>query len=203
MGVRIRRAEQGDRERIVRLLDTAFMDDPVSGWVFPGEEYRRARHAGLMGVFTDATLAEGYADLLEDGSAVALWMDVPDHPHADADPDAEENGPAQVREAVDPDNARIEEIARTLDRTHPQGRAHTYLWMIGVAPGRQGEGLGTSLMAPVLERCDREGRPAYLEASSARSRALYERLGFAFTGTAIELPDGPTMWPMWREPQAG
>jgi len=30
----------------------------------------------------------------------------------------------------------------------------------------------------IVERCDREGLPAYLEASSERSAALYERLGF-------------------------
>lgn len=58
-------------------------------------------------------------------------------------------------------------------------------------------------MADVLERCDRDGVPAYLEASSARSRRLYERLGFTFMGTTVDLPDGPAMWPMWREPQAG
>ncbi|WP_420037983.1 GNAT family N-acetyltransferase [Streptomyces sp. cg28] len=199
MGVGIRRGGVGDRERIVGVLDRAFMDDPVSGWVFPGVEYRRVRHSGLMGAFTDATLADGYVDLLEDDSAVALWMDVPDEPHADDGEDV----PALVREAVDPDNARIEEIARLLDGVHPQGRAHTYLWMIGVAPERQGEGLGTALMAPVLDRCDRAGRPAYLEASSARSRGLYERLGFTVMDHPLQLPDGPTMWPMWREPQAG
>jgi hypothetical protein len=54
-------------------------------------------------------------------------------------------------------------------------------------------------MRPVLERCDREGVPAYLEASGARNRDLYLRLGFRVTGE-IRLPDGPSMWPMWREP---
>ncbi|MHB9758889.1 GNAT family N-acetyltransferase [Streptomyces sp. BYX5S] len=199
MGVGIRRAGEADRDDVVRLLDAAFMDDPVSGWVFPDEERRRERHAGLMGVFTDATFAEGYVDLTEDGSAVALWVDMPDGP-------ADEGGqdmPAQVRAAVDPDNVRVEQIARWTSQAHPVGRAHAYLWMIGVTPERQGQGLGTALMAPVLDRCDREGLPAYLEASSARGRALYERLGFVLTGNAIELPDGPTMWPMWREPNAG
>ncbi len=37
-------------------------------------------------------------------------------------------------------------------------------------------------MNAVLDRCDREGLPAYLEASSDRSRKLYERLGFELTG---------------------
>lgn len=42
-----------------------------------------------------------------------------------------------------------------------------------------------------------------MEASSERSRRLYERLGFAFMGTTADLSDGPRMWPMWpmwREP---
>ncbi|MFI5854323.1 GNAT family N-acetyltransferase [Streptomyces parvulus] len=201
MGVVIRTAGEGDRERVVRLLDEAFQDDPVSGWVFPGLEYRRATHHRLMAAFTDAVLAEGRVDLTEDGAACALWLPVPAETGAGAEP--VEDVPALVRRAVDPDNERVELIARLTEGIHPTGRAHEYLWMIGVAPERQGQGLGTALMAPVLERCDSEGTPAYLEASSARGRVLYERLGFRFTGEALQLPDGPLMWPMWREPRAG
>lgn len=75
--------------------------------------------------------------------------------------------------------------------------------MIGVSPKHQGEGIGEALIRGVLERCDREGTPAYLEASSVRGRGLYERLGFSFTGRTVDLPYGPPMWPMWREPQGG
>ena len=198
MGVAIRAAGEGDRELVVRLLDAAFQDDPVSGWVFPGAEDRRAKHPGLMAAFTDIVLAAGRIDLTEDGSACALWMSMP----ADDDGDAEDDGPAQVRQAVDPDNERVETIGRLTAAIHPSGRAHEYLWMIAVAPGRQGEGLGTALIESVLDRCDRERQPAYLEASSARSRKLYERLGFELAGPVLDLPEnGPAMWPMWREPR--
>ncbi|MCG8964342.1 MULTISPECIES: GNAT family N-acetyltransferase [Streptomyces] len=207
MGVAIRTAGEGDRELVVRLLDEAFQDDPVSRWVFPGEEYRRRTHQRLMAAFTDAVLADGWIDVTEDGAACALWLsaseDGPDDGHGGETGDAGPDGPAQVREAVDPDNERVERIARLTEDIHPSGRAHAYLWMIGVAPGRQGEGLGTALIESVLDRCDREELPAYLEASSARSRGLYERLGFEFTGRALDLPDGPRMWPMWREPRQG
>ncbi|MFF9492056.1 GNAT family N-acetyltransferase [Streptomyces flaveolus] len=207
MGVAIRTAGEGDRELVVRLLDEAFQDDPVSRWVFPGEEYRRRTHRRLMAVFTDAVLADGWIDITEDGAACALWLSVSEDGHDDGhDGETDEagaDGPAQVREAVDPDNARVERIARLTEGIHPSGRAHAYLWMIGVTPGRQGEGLGTALIESVLDRCDREELPAYLEASSARSRGLYERLGFEFTGRALDLPDGPRMWPMWREPRQG
>ncbi|MGV9291048.1 GNAT family N-acetyltransferase [Streptomyces sp. NPDC003719] len=202
MGVAIRTAGEGDRERVVRLLDEAFQDDPVSGWVFPGDEYRRRTHHRLMAAFTDAVLADGWIDITEDGAACALWLSVPESGH-DGEDAGGGDGPAQVREAVDPDNERVERIARLTEDIHPSGLAHAYLWMVGVAPGRQGEGLGTALIESVLDRCDRERLPAYLEASSARSRGLYERLGFEFTGRALDLPDGPRMWPMWREPRQG
>ncbi|WP_306192774.1 N-acetyltransferase [Streptomyces sp. MK5] len=201
MGVGIRAAGEDDRELVVRLLDEAFQDDPVSGWVFPGEEYRRATHHRLMAVFTDVVLAEGWIDITEDGSACALWLSVP---AGDATEGGAGSGEAdeavRMREAVDPANRRVEEITRLMTESHPADRAHAYLWMIGVVPQRQGEGLGGALIQHVLDRCDREGLPSYLEASSERSTRLYERLGFAFTGRTLDLPDGPRMWPMWREP---
>ncbi|MFJ9006907.1 GNAT family N-acetyltransferase [Streptomyces canus] len=199
MGVAIRTAGADDRERVARLLDSAFQDDPVSGWIFPGEEERRTIHPRLMAAFVDIVLAEGRVDVTEDGSACALWLPVPAE---SADGHDEEDGFAQLREAIDPGNERIELIGRLTADVHPSGRAHEYLWMIGVAPERQGEGLGTALIGAVLERCDRETVPAYLEASSARSRGLYEQLGFELVERPLDLPDGPQMWPMWREPRA-
>ncbi|MFC7809099.1 GNAT family N-acetyltransferase [Streptomyces olivaceus] len=201
MGVVIRTAGEDDRERVVRLLDEAFQDDPVSSWVFPGVEYRRRTHHRLMAAFADAVFADGRIDLTEDTSACALWLPFPAEGDMDAGDPGAEDVPARVREAVDPENERVELIARLTEDIHPVGRAHAYLWMIGVAPGRQGEGLGTALIGTVLDRCDRAGLPAYLEASSTRSKVLYERLGFEFTGRALDLPDGPRMWPMWREPR--
>jgi GNAT superfamily N-acetyltransferase len=199
MGVAFRAADEGDRDLVVRLLDDAFQDDPVSGWVFPGEDYRRTTHQRLMAAFTDIVLAEGRIDVTEDGTACALWLAVPADSH---DADDDDDGPARLRLGVDPDNERVELIGRLTQDIHPAGRAHAYLWMIGVTPERQGEGLGTALLRHALDRCDQEGLPAYLEASSARSRALYERLGFELTGDPLDLPDGPRMWPMWREPRA-
>ncbi|WP_329271041.1 GNAT family N-acetyltransferase [Streptomyces sp. NBC_01451] len=214
MGVAIRTAGEDDRELVVRLLDGAFQDDPVSGWVFPDPDHRRATHPRLMAAFLDIVLAEGRVDLTEDGTACALWLSVPADTHAEnAENDGEEkeegvegetgqgDDAARMREAVDPDNERVELIAQLTAGIHPSGRAHEYLWMIGVAPDSQGRGLGTALVQHVLDRCDREGLAAYLEASSARSRTLYERLGFDLLDSPLELPDGPRMWPMWREPQ--
>ncbi|WP_037911116.1 GNAT family N-acetyltransferase [Actinacidiphila yeochonensis] len=195
MGVAIRRAGEEDRGEVVRLLDQGFSADPVSNWVFPSPERLRQRHAALMDAFTSIALEEGHVDLAVDGTGCALWASVPAGAHGDDD------DPVRFREAVDPDNERVEQIARLTAAVHPTDRAHAYLMMIAVSADVRGQGVGAALINSVLEECDRAGLPAYLEASSLRSRALYERLGFAFMGTPVELPGGPFMYPMWREPR--
>jgi GNAT superfamily N-acetyltransferase len=69
--------------------------------------------------------------------------------------------------------------------------------LLGVLSERQGAGLGGALMAPILQRCDRHGTPAYLEANERR--ALYERHGFRVRGD-IPLPCAAALWRMWRDP---
>ena len=86
-----------------------------------------------------------------------------------------------------------------IEERHPDEPAHWYLPCIGVRPDRQGQGVGSALLEHMTERLDREGVPAYLEASSERNRALYLRHGFEIRGE-LTLPEGPTLWLMWREP---
>jgi ribosomal protein S18 acetylase RimI-like enzyme len=196
MGVPIRRAGEGDRETVNRLLHEGFFRDPVSNWIFPEDDHRHATHPVLMGAFLDTALTEGYVDMTEDGSAAALWLSVPDGPHAPDD-----DSPARLRAAIDPANERIEQVARLTGQAHPTHRPHEYLMLVAVSPAMHGTGLGTTLLTSALDRFDRESRAAYLEASSPRSRALYERLGFTFMGTTVDLPGGPAMYPMWRDPR--
>ena len=69
-----------------------------------------------------------------------------------------------------------------------------------MVPEAQGRGIGSALMSEVFARADRDGIAAYLEATSSRNRALYERHGFEYRGP-IPMPDGPTLHAMWRAPR--
>ncbi|MGK5546347.1 GNAT family N-acetyltransferase [Streptomyces sp. URMC 127] len=198
----VRRARPEERDAISLLIGEAFMEDPVSCWVFPDEEHRRAVHPRFFGVFLDAALRAGWVDVTDDLSAAALWIPVRAEEPGEGGGGGEgddEIGRQLALAAPGNDRARI--VGELTEAAHPGDRSHYYLPTIVAAPGRRSEGRGRALLAPVLDRCDREGVPAYLEASNARSKALYERLGFVFTGTPIDLPDGPRMWPMWREPR--
>jgi hypothetical protein len=50
---------------------------------------------------------------------------------------------------------------------------------------------------------DRDGTSAYLEASDHAKRDLYTRYGYTELGPPIQLPGGPPMYPMWRQPRSG
>jgi hypothetical protein len=51
-----------------------------------------------------------------------------------------------------------------------------------------------------LDRCDAEHAPAYLESSNPDNIPYYNRFGFEVTGEIV-MPDGPTLWAMWRRPR--
>ena len=53
----------------------------------------------------------------------------------------------------------------------------------------------------VLETCDAEGIPAFLESSKERNISYYERFGFEVTGEERLPKGGPPFWTMWREPR--
>jgi GNAT superfamily N-acetyltransferase len=95
--------------------------------------------------------------------------------------------------------ARVLRAIAAIEARHPR-ELHYYLPFVGVDPEWQGRGLGSAVLAPVLERCDREGMPAFLEASTPRNRALYERHGFAVSEEFKLGQTAPVQWRMWREP---
>ena len=97
---------------------------------------------------------------------------------------------------------RIVPALRTLavaDAVHPK-EPHYYLRVLGCDPVKQGRGVGASLVAPMLERCDREAMPAYLESSNPKNLGFYRRCGFE-TMSVVETPLGVPITRMWRAPK--
>ena len=174
----------------------AFVDDPVFAFLRPG---RLRLDARLRRMF----VVELELYVLRNGGTV--WT-TPEHDGAVAvlPPGASEIPRSMTgKEALQWARAfrtrlpRASRVQRAMEKRHPP-EPHFYIRTIGVRTALQGQGIGSLLMQPTLERADSAGLPTYIEASTERSAALYERLGFRHMGL-FELPDGgPPVWPMRR-----
>jgi GNAT superfamily N-acetyltransferase len=191
--IAVRPAEATEAGALASTLSLAFQLDPVSTWLFPDPDDRSARHPHFFRIFVDVALVDGQVDTTPGYEAVSLWVDVdPDNP----------TGPRHLgelfEEACGPNYPRFCRLDQAMYEHHPSQAVHAYLAFVGVLPQRQGHGVGAALLRHRLQEIDLLRRPAYLEASSARSRRLYERLGFRRLPARLDLPHGPSLWPMWR-----
>lgn len=192
----IRRAGAGEAAALAETLAQAFADDPICAWVLPDEAVRPELTRAFFGVFAEFVLEAGEAHIDETGAGAALWLATDP-----ADSHEDDGGlGAAIAEACGPFADRIAIIGELQAAAHPSHAVHAYLPFIGVAPEGQGRGIGSSLLEARLRDLDKAGLPAYLEASTIQSARLYRRHGFEHMDNTIDLPDGPSLYPMWREP---
>lgn len=193
-----RQAAEEEEAELARTLAAAFADDPVLGWLVPNERRREER---LRRFFTIELRHMGFArgtvwtcDGLP-GATICMPPGAWQLPPRVAAAQAPAFGRAFGRRLP-----LATAVQAALELRHERG-PHWYILAVGVRPEHQGHGLGTALLAPTLARCDREGLPAYLEASSERSVALYERLGFEHV-RELRVLGSPPIWLMLRAPQS-
>jgi ribosomal protein S18 acetylase RimI-like enzyme len=192
----VRVAQLRESDPLKAALAAAFADDPVFGWLVGGSSRRHTRLERYFAIQLAHAFADGHVWTSDGLHGAALCM-----------PPGRWRVPPRLMAA---NSGRFTSVFRgrlpravgllaAIERRHPRG-AHLYFSYIGVAPDAQGRGLGSRLMRPALDRCDEEGLPAYLEASSERNAALYERLGFQCT-EVLRFAGSPPLMLMMRPPQ--
>lgn len=196
-----RSAQQSDIRELGHTMGRAFYDDPVAMWILPDDDRRKKFLGTLFATMTrHHHLPGGGVEVATDGpgiGAAALW-----------DPPDGWRESTRVQLAQIPmflrvfglRSARGRQVQEMMKRAHPE-EPHWYLAAIGSDPTVRGQGFGQVLLRSRLQRCDAEYCPAYLESSKPENVPYYQRFGFQVTGE-ITIPDGgPTLWPMWRDPQ--
>lgn len=207
--IAVRKARPVDRPALATTMAEAFLGDPVFRWCTPDDRRRRRLLPAFFALAAQAFAAHDETwctgDTLEDGTAgddvvgAAIWAPAGVEPMSDADGEA---FAARCTELAGPDAGRWSDVIALLDDNHPHHADHDYLWLLAVRPARQGHGHGGALLRAVLDRADRDGTPAYLEATSPDNRRLYQRHGFEVVGE-LAVAGSPPLWPMWREPVHG
>ncbi len=193
-----REAESDDMAAIGGALARAFHDDPAMIWLLGERDGPRLRKLErFMRSEARRHHRTGGVVLTADGHAGAALWDAPGTWRTTW-PDVARSAPMMLS-AIGPRLPRALRGLGAMEKTHPR-EPHWYLAVLGTDPPHQGKGVGSALIDPVLTRCDGEGFGAYLESSKPENVPYYERFGFRVTGQ-IDLPDGPPLWPMWRDPR--
>jgi len=194
----VRRATAADAPAITDMLVRAFDDDPVSNFMFAGPRRRRlGLHSFFRSELGHHYLPHGQVYVTNDLSGAALW-----------------GPPGRVRHPVlellqllptapfllSPHTISAVKLLFTVEGLHPT-EPHWYLFTLGTAPERQGQGVGSALLRAMLTLIDEAGEPAYLESSKQRNVPLYARFGFQVIHQIPSKSGSPPIWRMWREPR--
>jgi GNAT superfamily N-acetyltransferase len=194
----VKEAAATEIESIAEALVSAFSDDPVMLHIFPKENGRDTRMRALFKSEAKRAIEKGALHTTAAGAAQggAIWMG----------PDNWRTGGLELLGQIPllfamglGSTPRALGVLGKMEKIHPN-EPHWYLAVLGTAKAHQGKGVGSALISPVLRKCDAEGVPAYLESSKESNIPFYRRHGFEVTGE-VKVKNGPSLWPMWRDPQ--
>lgn len=196
----IRLANQADIPALAAMFSRAFAEDPFWCWMVGehGDQQQRLI-LGFAAQLRHLALPGGLVWCAEQHQGAALWS-APGQWHL--------SFIQQLRFLPDFIHIagwrRLWAVSRAIQAVqdaHP-AEPHYYLQVLGVDPAHQGQGWSTVLLKEVLQRCDQEQMPAYLETAAEDNLSLYQRHGFVVTNILKDLPGNPPpLWCMWRQPQ--
>jgi GNAT superfamily N-acetyltransferase len=195
----VRKATPSDRDAAASTLASAFAEDPVCCWMC-GQTDSEIR----MTPFWTATAKVGLARadheiyVSDDGTGVAVWRGIGKWKVPTSE--VMRIVPSMLRSLRLRTPMTIQ-LLTALEKVHPTD-PHYYLEFLGTRRDRQGKGIGSAVLQPILQRCDEEGVPAYLESSNRRNVPFYARHGFVETGEISAPKGGPKLTAMRREPRS-
>jgi GNAT superfamily N-acetyltransferase len=188
----IKTAVASDEARVIDTLALAFAADPAARWVWSDPQKYLMHFPSFAKAFGGRAFAHGSAHYVDGYAGAALWLPPNVHPDTETLASLLQS---TVSEHVQKDAFAVFEQMGSYHPSEP----HWYLPLLGVDPLQHGKGLGSALMQHALNRCDQDGKPAYLESSNPKNIPFYERHGFELLGT-IQVGTSPSIFPMLRRP---
>jgi ribosomal protein S18 acetylase RimI-like enzyme len=195
----VRLVTTADITALSGAMARAFEDDPVYEWFLPAPSTRLRKMIAMNRAMFPRMLPIDFVQMTTTANlgGIAIWCgperwEPPNRAMLGALP--------RLLPAIGLGGAsKLISGMGAMKKVHPKD-PHWYLMGLGTDPPHQRTGVGTALVTPKLEECDRQHLGAYLETQKAINVPYYERFGFRVTGE-IDLPKGgPHLWLMWRAP---
>jgi ribosomal protein S18 acetylase RimI-like enzyme len=168
-----------DLDWLTDLLADAFSSDPLFQILFSEPNTASQLHY-FMRCNSALALRNGECYATEARDGVALWL-----PPGRADitvADMWRAGMlwAPLKYGV-AGTTRLIKFARHIHLMHQRcaPMPHYYLFLTGVRPARQRQGVSAALLGDMLARIDEQQLPAYLETQNADNIEIYQKLGFS------------------------
>jgi GNAT superfamily N-acetyltransferase len=189
----VRNAAIAEQKYIISSLVLAFQNDPANRWLYPDQYQFLTYFPQFVQAFGGKAFEHNTVYCSPNYSGAALWYPL------GIEPDGEAVFQLMQRSIFEADQADVFAFFEQVDHYHPK-HPHWYLPFIGVEPRYQSQGYGSALMQPILNQCDRDRIPAYLESSNPANIPFYERHCFEVLGT-IQAGTSPPIFPMLRHPR--
>ena len=150
-----RRAETAELPEIARMLARAFHNDPVAAWACRPEHLRPRVLERLFGMRLRDIHPHGEIWTDDELRSVAVWAE-PDHWHTTVRQDIA-YATCLLHPRLVPRMPMVITGMLGAQKVHPTEPSHWYLAILGTDPSAQGQGLGSAMLAPILEEL-RPGR---------------------------------------------
>ncbi len=192
----VRGADAGEHSTLAQVLGRAFSNDPALRWWVPDDQQWDRNAHRFFEAYLRSVSSHGVILTTPELGGAALWT--PPGPKTSMLGDtlrmfwvlavvARSRAPLAVRSLSFTEQMRPKESFWCLD-------------CIGTDPSQQGKGIGSALLRPMLERCDEEHSPVFLETAQPSNLGFYHRLGFSVVGEFGLPMGGPQVWQMLRKP---
>ncbi len=184
------------------MLSRAFHNDPWVLYLYPDEVERRRRLPGAFGIMLRYALRYGEITTTAEVAGTACWL-----PPGKTTPtlwgmlNTGSLWPSfQLGWQGILRSSRLQIYQNDLHK-HFVSEPHWYLYLLGVDPSVQGQGIGSMLLRSGLERADAARLPAYLETMNPINVPFYQKFGFNIVHEG-EIPGSNVrMWSMLRTPR--
>ena len=188
------KATDRDKELVVDILQQAFSENKSVNYLIPQDAKREKRLRNFMEYSFDVCHLFGDVFLSENRKGCALVL-LPDKKRAtftsvllDLKFIFHAIGLSNVRKAMNRESK--------IKQGHPKRQLY-YLWFIGVDPVEQSKGVGSRLLAEIIDRGEAQNRVVCLETSTIKNLPWYQKFGFE---VYRELDFGYLLFCMKRSP---